>query len=91
MELRRRLTGVAKSISFLPMRIHTALNLDYRPAAVNVQQFSTTFTYVPNGRNISFILSNNTNYSAARTRKALRRVLVAKVRSSRDTPMESAK
>jgi hypothetical protein len=49
---------------------HAANNIDYRPAAVNVQQFSTTFTFVPNGQNVSFILSNNTNSAAAGTRNA---------------------
>jgi hypothetical protein len=45
--------------------VHTGLNLNWRVSAVNVQAFSTTFTYVPNGWNIAFILSNNTNSGAA--------------------------
>src|SRR5271154_6179954 len=28
---------------------HTALNLDYLAAAVNVQAFTSTYTYIPNG------------------------------------------
>ncbi len=32
--------------------------------AVNVQAFSTTFTFVPNGYNIAFVIQNNTSASA---------------------------
>ncbi len=46
---------------------HAALNLNYQPAAVNIGQFSTTFTYVPNGENLNFILTNNTNSASATT------------------------
>ena len=44
---------------------HVALNFNYQPAAVNVGQFSTTFTFVPDGQGIALILSNNTNAAAA--------------------------
>ena len=44
---------------------HAANNLNYELAAVNVGQFSTTFTFVPDGQNVSFVLSNNTNAGAA--------------------------
>lgn len=40
---------------------HTGLNLNYQKAAVNVQAFTTTYTYVPNGNNIGLILNNTTN------------------------------
>ena len=43
---------------------HNADNLNYELAAVNVGQFSSTFTFVPNGQNVSFVLSNNTAASA---------------------------
>ena len=40
---------------------HQANNFNYRTATVNVGQFSTTFTYVPNGANMfAFVLQNNT-------------------------------
>ena len=39
---------------------HVALNMNYQ-TLVSAQQFSTTFTYVPNGVNISFILNNSNN------------------------------
>ena len=44
---------------------HNANNLNYELAAVNVGQFSSTFTFVPDGQNIAFVLSNNTNTQAA--------------------------
>lgn len=44
---------------------HNADNLNYELAAVNVGQFSSTFTFVPDGQNVSFVLSNNTNTSVA--------------------------
>ena len=34
--------------------------LDYYQTAVNVQNFTTTFTFVPNGQNIAFVLQNDT-------------------------------
>ena len=37
------------------------LNLNYRAAKVNAQAFSTTFTFVPNGWNVAFILNNSNN------------------------------
>ena len=43
---------------------HAALNMNYQPNAVSVGQFSTTFTFIPDGQNVSFILSNNTAVSA---------------------------
>jgi hypothetical protein len=39
---------------------HVGLNLNYQ-TAVNVQSFSSTFTFIPNGWNISFVLNNNNN------------------------------
>ena len=44
-----------------------AINMNYQPAAVNIGQFSTTFTYVANGENLNFILTNNTNSASAGT------------------------
>ena len=44
-----------------PSADHTALNFNYATAAVNVQAFTTTYTFIPNGWNISFILQNSTN------------------------------
>ena len=38
---------------------HNANNLNYELAAVNVGQFSSTFTFVPDGQGIAFVLSNN--------------------------------
>jgi FG-GAP-like repeat len=40
---------------------HAGLALNYQQAQVNVQSFSSTFTFVPNGWNIAFVLNNNTN------------------------------
>jgi Legume lectin domain/Bacterial Ig-like domain (group 2) len=42
---------------------HTALSLMYHAAAVNVQAFTTTFTFVPNGQNIAFTINNATGGS----------------------------
>ena len=39
---------------------HTALSMNYS-TAVNIQAFSTTFTFIPNGWNIAFVLQNGTN------------------------------
>jgi hypothetical protein len=44
----------------IPTADHTALNMNYSPAKVNVQAFQSNFTYVPNGWNISLVLQNNT-------------------------------
>jgi hypothetical protein len=41
--------------------VHNANNLDYQVSKVNVQAFTTTFTFVPNGWNIALILNNSTN------------------------------
>jgi hypothetical protein len=46
---------------------HNGNNLNYELAQVNVGQFSTTFTYVPNGMNLALVLQNNTNTAAAGT------------------------
>jgi hypothetical protein len=43
---------------------HNAVSLNYY-TPVNVQAFSTTFTFIPNGWNIAFVLQNNTNTAAA--------------------------
>ena len=40
---------------------HVAINMNWRSAKVNVGQFSTTFTFVPNGMNLAFILNNSNN------------------------------
>jgi hypothetical protein len=40
---------------------HTALSMNYSVAKVNDQAFQSTFTYVPNGWNISFVLQNDTS------------------------------
>src|ERR1700689_367612 len=48
-----------------PNADHTALNIDYLHAAVNVQAFTTTYTYIPNGWNTSLTLSNNSNVNAS--------------------------
>lgn len=39
---------------------HSALSMNYS-TAVNDQAFTTTFTFVPNGWNIAFVLQNSTN------------------------------
>jgi hypothetical protein len=41
---------------------HSAVGLIYQ-TQVNVQAFSSTFTFVPNGWNIAFVVENNTNSS----------------------------
>jgi hypothetical protein len=38
--------------------------IQYNASKVNVQAFTTTFTFVPNGWNLAFVLQNNTNSSA---------------------------
>jgi Chitobiase/beta-hexosaminidase C-terminal domain len=43
--------------------IHNAMNMNYS-SAVNVQAFSTSFTFVANGWNIALVLQNNTNTNA---------------------------
>lgn len=43
---------------------HTALNLNYAAAAVNVEAFTSTFSFMPDGSNLSFVLQNNTNTNA---------------------------
>ena len=45
----------------LPNAVHTALNVNYSAAKVNVQEFIAHYSYVPNGWNISFVLQNNTS------------------------------
>ena len=42
---------------------HFGAGLIYQ-TAVNVQAFSTTFTFIPNGWNLAFVLQNNTNPNA---------------------------
>lgn len=42
--------------------VHTALSVNYQ-TFVNVQSFSSTFTFVPNGWNIALVLNNNLNSS----------------------------
>jgi hypothetical protein len=42
----------------VPNANHNALNLNWQ-TQVNVQQFSTTFTFIPGGWNIAFVLNNN--------------------------------
>jgi hypothetical protein len=44
---------------------HVAINLNYAYAAVPVQAFTATFTFVPNGQNVSFVLNNTTNNNNA--------------------------
>ena len=39
---------------------HNANNINYELASVNIGQFSSTFTFIPNGMNVAFVLSNNT-------------------------------
>jgi hypothetical protein len=58
---------VGSQVNLVPAgAVHNANNLDFQ-TAVNVQQFSTTLTYVPNGQTFAFILSNNTNAASAGT------------------------
>ena len=45
---------------------HTALSLNYQ-TAVNIQAFTTTFKFIPNGSNVAFVWSNNTNANAGGT------------------------
>ena len=42
---------------------HCAISLNYQSAVVNVQAFQSTFTFIPNGWNISFVLNNTNNQS----------------------------
>ena len=42
---------------------HTALSLNYQ-TPVKVQAFTTTFTFVPNGSNVAFVINNATNGSS---------------------------
>jgi hypothetical protein len=44
---------------------HQADNLQYNAAKVNDQAFTSTFTFVPNGWNLAFVLQNNTNSNSA--------------------------
>jgi len=44
---------------------HQADNLQYNAAKVNDQAFTSTFTFVPNGWNLAFVLQNNTNGNSA--------------------------
>ena len=39
---------------------HNSTNVTYQ-TAVNVQAFTSTFTFVPNGKNIAFVVQNNTS------------------------------
>ena len=39
---------------------HVALSLNYK-TRVNVQGFTSTFTFVPNGQNVAFVLQNSNN------------------------------
>ena len=56
------------AVNLVPINsTHVANNINWRTAAVNVGQFSTTFTFVPDGQNVSFVLSNNTNTGSAQT------------------------
>ena len=53
-------------LNLLPVNTeHGAWNLNYELAAVNVGQFSSTFTFVPDGQGIAFVLTNNTNTGSA--------------------------
>jgi hypothetical protein len=40
---------------------HCALSLMWQTQVVNVQQFKVTYTFIPNGWNISFVLNNTNN------------------------------
>jgi hypothetical protein len=56
---------VGSQVNLVPAgAVHNANNLNWL-RAVNVQQFSTTFTYVPNGWNIALVLTNNDNASSS--------------------------
>jgi hypothetical protein len=54
------LSGPAVELA-IPTANHTGLNMNYSVATVNDQAFQSTFTYMPNGWNISFVLQNNTS------------------------------
>jgi Abnormal spindle-like microcephaly-assoc'd, ASPM-SPD-2-Hydin len=41
--------------------VHAALSLNYQAAQVNDQAFVATFTFVPNGWNLAFVLNNSDN------------------------------
>jgi hypothetical protein len=61
---------VGSQVNLIPANaVHTGLNLNYQ-TLVRVQQFSTTFTFIPNAWNIAFVLTNNTNTSSAGTGKS---------------------
>jgi hypothetical protein len=44
---------------------HTAINMNYQ-TAVNVQAFTSTFTFIPNAQYITFTLNNSTNMQNGR-------------------------
>ena len=51
---------VGSQVELIPTAAtHVALSLIYQQA-VNVQAFSTTFTFIPNGWNLAFVLQNDT-------------------------------
>jgi len=45
----------------IPTADHIGLNLNYWYQQVGVKAFTTTYTFIPNGWNISLVLNNNTN------------------------------
>jgi hypothetical protein len=47
-------------------QVHQPAGLIYQ-TAVNAQAFTATFTFVPNGQNIAFVLQNNNNANASGT------------------------
>jgi hypothetical protein len=51
-------------IDFVPTGVtHGAFGFIYQ-TPINVQAFTSTFTFVPNGQNIAFVIQNNTNTNA---------------------------
>ena len=55
---------VGSAVSLVPAGCgHCAISLNYQSVVVNVQKFQATFSFVPNGWNVSFVLNNTNNQS----------------------------
>src|SRR5581483_4374260 len=51
--------------------IHNAMSMNFQQAQVNVQAFTATYTFVPNGWNLAFVIQNNTITSQGGSNPAL--------------------
>lgn len=54
-------TGIAGPTNILPSGLTHAAGKINKQGQVNVQAFTTTFTFVPNGQNIAFLFNNTNN------------------------------